>query len=153
MGAEIFQAISATKATIDGLKSLSQYAEEVKDITKRGEFMNIIGDLKIQLGETQIRVSDYIRENGELKEQVATLQKKIETLENPDSKLIIKNGLYYTSEDDGPFCTGCYDSDRKTIRLSEMPLALKRLGKFECPKCKSKYGQKKLTASDAANCF
>jgi hypothetical protein len=139
MGAEIFQAISATKATIDGLKSLSQYAEEVKDITKRGEFMNIIGDLKIQLGETQIRVSDYIRENGELKEQVATLQKKIETLENPDSKLIIKDGLYYTSEGDGPFCTCCYDSDQKIIRLS----ALGESGLHECPKCKYKYGRSK----------
>jgi hypothetical protein len=84
MGAEIFQAVSAGKAAIDGLKSLAQYADEVKDVSKRGEFMRIIEDLNLELAETQIKLSGHIRENGELKEQLITLQKKVEILEYPN---------------------------------------------------------------------
>jgi hypothetical protein len=133
MGAEIFQAVSAGKAAIDGLKSLAQYADEVKDVSKRGEFMKIIGELSIELAETQVRLSDRITENHELKVQLVTLQKKVEVLENPNSILTIKDGVYYTSENDGPFCTGCYDDKLKTIRLSEMPLMQRGIGKYECP--------------------
>jgi hypothetical protein len=137
---EVFQAISAGKAAIDGLKSLAQYADEVKDVSKRGEFMRIIGELSIELAETQVKLADRITENHELKSQVVTLQKKIETLENPNSTLTIKDGVYYTSENDGPFCTGCYDSNKKTIRLSELPRAMRVLGKYTCPICEAKYG-------------
>jgi hypothetical protein len=141
MGAEIFQAVSAGKAAIDGLKSLAQYADEVKDVSKRGEFMRIIGELSLELAETQLKLSGHIRENDELKEQVVILQKKVETLENPDSKLIFKDGLYFTLEGDGPFCTGCYDDKRKTIRLTKLPYAKKALGKYGCPTCQSYYGR------------
>jgi hypothetical protein len=139
MASEIFQAIGAGKAAIDGLKLLAQYADDVKDVTKRGEFMRIIGELSLELAETQVRLSGHIRENDELKEQVLNLQKEVEALKNPDATLAIKDGLYYTSEGDGPFCTCCYDSDRKTIRLADMPAVMDMLGKYECPKCKSRY--------------
>ncbi|MCY7337969.1 MAG: hypothetical protein LH613_17445 [Chamaesiphon sp.] len=147
---EIFQAISATKAAIDGVRSLHQYADEVKDVSKRGEFMRIIGELSIELAETQVRLSGHIRENDELKEQVVTLQKKVETFANPKSKLTFKDDAYYNSENDGPFCTGCYDKNQQTIRLSETPLMQRGLGKYECPICKSKYGQFKSTGSIAS---
>jgi hypothetical protein len=146
---EVFQAISAGKAAIDGLKLLAQYADEVKDVSKRGEFMRIIGELSLELAETQIKLSGHIRENDELKEQLGTLQKKIETLENPQSKLTFKDDAYYNFENDGPFCTGCYDKNQQTIRLSETPLIHRGLGKYECPICKSKYGQFKSTGSIA----
>jgi hypothetical protein len=140
MASEIFQAIGAGKAAIDGLKLLAQYADDVKDVTKRGEFMRIIGELSLELAETQVRLSGHIRENDELKEQVLNLQKKVEALKNPETTLAIKDGLYYTSDGGGPFCTCCYDSDRKTIRLAAMPEVMEVLGKYECPKCKSRYG-------------
>jgi hypothetical protein len=141
MGAEIFQAVSAGKAAIDGLKSLAQYADEVKDVSKRGEFMRIIGELSLELAETQIKLSGHIRENDELKEQLVTIQKKVEILENPNSTLTIKDGVYYNSENDGPFCTGCYDSKKKIIRLSELPSVMRVLGKYGCPICKINYGE------------
>jgi hypothetical protein len=147
---EVFQAISAGKAAIDGLKLLAQYADEVKDVSKRGEFMRIIGELSIELAETQVRLADRITENHELKIQVVNLQKKVEILENPKSKLTFKDDAYYNFENDGPFCTGCYDKNQQTIRLSETPLVHRGLGKYECPICKSKYGQFKSTGSIAS---
>jgi hypothetical protein len=138
---EIFQAISATKAAIDGVRSLHQYADEVKDVSKRGEFMRIIGELSLELAETQIKLSGHIRENDELKEQIITLQKKVEILNNPDLTLTIKDGVYYSSDNDGPFCTGCYDSKKQKIRLSELPSVMRVIGKYKCPICDVKYGR------------
>jgi hypothetical protein len=138
---EIFQAISATKAAIDGVRSLHQYADEVKDVSKRGEFMRIIGELSLELAETQIKLSGHIRENDDLREQIGILQKKVETLENPDSKLIFKDDAYYDSKGDGPFCTGCHDSNGKKIRLTKHPYAKKSLGKYGCPICNANYGR------------
>ncbi len=136
------KAITAGKGAIDGLKILAQYAEEVKDIQKRGEFMRIIGELSLELAETQMRLAEQIRETDNLKEKIVSLEKEIENLKNPTSKLVIKNGLYYTEDSDGPFCTACYDSKGQTIRVSEMPRVMQTIGKYKCPVCNAVYGNK-----------
>jgi hypothetical protein len=140
MASELFQAISAGKAVVDGLKTLATYADEVKDIGKRGEFMRIIGELSLDLAETQIKLSDRIREIDGLREQVNSLQKEIENLKNPETKLVIKDGLYYGPDNDGPFCTGCYDSKQKIIRLTKRSDAFRVLGIYKCPACGNHFG-------------
>lgn len=139
MASELIQAISASKAAIDGLKTLATYANDVKDISKRGEFMRIVGELSLELAEVQIRLAETMRENDRLNQQVSTLEKEVENLKNPDTKLIIKNGLYYTADDDGPFCTGCYDSNQKKIRVNELTRTLRAIGKYKCPVCNNTY--------------
>jgi hypothetical protein len=137
--ADAFKAITAGKAAIDGLTMLSRYANEVKDIQKRGEFMRIIGELSLELSQVQIRLAEQLRENNSLREETEALKKEIDKLKNPASKLIIKNGLYYTEDDDGPFCTACYDSNKQTIRVTETSRAMRPLGKYICPVCNTPY--------------
>lgn len=137
--ADAFKAITAGKAAIDGLTTLSRYADEVKDIQKRGEFMRIIGELSLELSQVQIRLAEQLRENNSLREEIETLKKEIDNLKNPASKLIVKNGLYYTEDDDGPFCTACYDSKKQSIRVTETPRAMRSLGKYKCPVCNALY--------------
>jgi hypothetical protein len=139
MASELFQVIGAGRAIVDGLKTLATYADEVKDISKRGEFMRIIGELSLNLAETQIKLSDRIREIDELKEQASNLQKEIENLKDPKTKLILKLGLYYSESGDGPFCTGCSDNNQKRIRVNELSGSFKALGKYKCPVCEAKY--------------
>ena len=139
MASELFQAISAGKSVVDGLKTLATYAEEVKDIGKRGEFMRIIGELSIDLAETQIKLAEKLAEASELKEQVNTLQQEIKRLKNPETKMIIKDGLYYGPDNDGPFCTGCYDNNQKTIRVVKRSGNFLRLGMYKCPVCHNSY--------------
>ena len=141
MASELFQAIGAGKAVVDGLRTLATYADEVKDISKRGEFMRIIGELSLSLAETQIKLSDRIREIDELKEQITNLQKENESLKDPKTKLIVRDGAYYGQGDDGPFCTGCYDNNGKLIRITDMTDAFMSLGKYRCPICKSYSGR------------
>ncbi len=137
---EIFQAITASKTAIDGLRTLSTYANEVKDVNKRGEFMRIIGELSLELAETQMRLAERIRESDELRGQVNSLQKEIESLKNPETQLVFREGSYYTTSNDGPFCTGCYDNNRKQIRLAELTGAFRTFGKYQCPVCNKAYG-------------
>ena len=65
--ADAFKAISAGKAAIDGFNMLSQYASEVKDTQKRGELMRVIGELSLELAQTQIKLAEQLRENIDLK--------------------------------------------------------------------------------------
>ena len=141
MASELFQAIGTAKAVADGLKTLVSYADEIKDIGKRGEFMRIIGKLNIDLAETEIKLSKKIREANELKEEVNNLQKEVKSLKNPDTKLIVRDGVYYGQGDDGPFCTGCYDNNRKLIRVTELTDTFMPMGKYRCPICKSYSGR------------
>ena len=140
MASELFQAISAGKSVVDGLKTLATYAEEVKDIGKRGEFMRIIGELSIDLAETQIKLAEKLTEASELKEQVNTLQQEIKRLKNPETKMIIKDDMYYGPDNDGPFCTGCYDNSQKSIRLTKQSNSFRLLGAYKCPTCKNYFG-------------
>jgi len=134
---EIFQALTAGKNAVDGLRLLANYAEEVKDIQKRGEFMRIVGELSLELAETQIKLADKFRENEGLKERVNKLQKELEDLKNLEIKLVIENGMYYTTEGDGPFCTACYDSNQQRIRVALTPPPMAQLGRYKCPVCKT----------------
>lgn len=136
---EVYQALTAGRAAIDILKMLNQYADEVKDSQKRGEFMRLIGGLSVELAETQIRLAEHMRENHELKDVIANLQKDIESLKSPSSKPILKDGLYYSEDEDGPFCTACYDDQTKLIRVVAMPQVMRTLGRHKCPKCNAVY--------------
>ena len=141
MASEFVQAIAAGKAAVDGLRILATYANEVKDVSKRGEFMRIIGELSLELAETQIKLSERFRENDELKNHINALQKEVESLKNPDTKLRLFNGLYYAPEDKAPFCTGCYDNNRKRIRVTKLTGSFRMLGEYRCPVCDSTYGK------------
>ncbi|MBD2095846.1 hypothetical protein H6F90_11870 [Trichocoleus sp. FACHB-591] len=139
MASEFIQAFTAGKNAIDGLRLLTQYANEVKDVQKRGEFMRIIGELSLELAETQIKLAEHIRENDGLKTRISDLEKEVDKLKNPVIELIPKNGLYYTPEDDGPFCTTCYDSKKQKVRVPEMPSVMQALGKYKCGACNTVY--------------
>lgn len=141
MVAEVYQALTAGRSAIDSLKMLSQYANEVKDVQKRGEFMRIIGESSVELAETQIRLAEQMRVNDELKEEIKALKNELENIQNPEMQFVWKGGLYYREDGDGPFCTACYDSDRKSIRVSEAPSMVRSIGshRYRCNVCKAVY--------------
>lgn len=136
---DAFRAISAGKATIDGLRLLTQYASEIKDVQKHGEFMRIIGETNLELAETQNRLAEQIRQNNDLREEISRLKKEIETLRREDSKPVFRDGLYYLNDQE-PCCTGCYDSQEKLIRVTKLSLEAQMLGiKYRCPVCRASY--------------
>ena len=135
--ADAFKAVAAGKAAIDGLKLLTQYVNDIKDVQKRGELMRIIGQLNLELAETQTRFAEQILEANTLKDKVRFLEKRIEDLENPAFKVTARDGTYYKETGDGPFCTTCYDTKKQLVRLTNFPQEMKELGKYQCPSCKA----------------
>jgi hypothetical protein len=128
--------ITAGKSALDGVKLLNQYAEEIKDTQKRGEFMRIIGQLSIELAETQMKLAEQIQENIDNKQKIKLLEDEIEQLKNPNVKVIWKDGLYYKEDGDGGYCTGCYDNNKKLIRVVEPAT---QFNLYQCTVCKNTY--------------
>jgi len=91
-----------------------------------------ISDLKMRLADLKTAYAALQDENRELKEKIRTLEKDNE--EPP----VYKNGAYYSQNGDGPFCSACYDKDKKLIRLTKLPTMI-RLGNHYCPVCKGTY--------------
>lgn len=141
MASDFVQALTAGKAAIDGFKILASYANEVTDLSKRGELIGVIGELSLELADAQLKLGAAMRENDNLKEQLNTLTKEIKNLKNPDTKLIIRGGLYYTLEGDEPFCTGCYDNNEKRIHVVRQTGSLKSAGRYKCPVCSTTYSK------------
>lgn len=81
-----------------------------------------LGDLRLEAYDLKTQVLELKEENRVLKEQIADAGKR--TLD--------KECYYFNG--DGPFCTCCYDSDGKKIRMHESD---NNMGtKFnKCPKC------------------
>ena len=86
--------ITAGKAALDNLKLLNQYAEEIQDIKKRGEFMRIIGQLNLELAETQMRLATQIQENVSNQEKIRNLEEKLTKSEILDAIASIPPILY-----------------------------------------------------------
>jgi regulator of replication initiation timing len=115
--------------------TIARRIKEINDKIKDAELKNYIGDLMNELGDLKIAIAELKEENAELK-----MRRNKENLDNEKRiTMTIKEGLYYDG-DDGPFCTGCWDSRNQKIRLSQMSRVFHDIGKFNCPICKAKYG-------------
>ena len=136
MTAELLQAITGMKTMLDSLKILKGYGDEVEDVQKRGEFMRIIGELSLELAETQIRLSGELREKEGLERQVEALQAEIEELKTPAIELVLKGNHYFKENGDGPFCIGCYDDRRRLARILTEKVGPMKI--LKCSQCTSK---------------
>ena len=82
----------------------------------------------------------------ETQEKLLEMQKKIADLESENKRLreeleikgtlVPEGNLYWIEKDskrDGPFCTCCWDSEHKLMRLHTSPIS----GRMHCPNCKT----------------
>lgn len=109
-------------AIFDELKSVASTLQEVGKIEQYRQILNA----QKELLEMQKQIADITNENKELKE-------KLEIKES----LTYKNNAYWIkkeNEKDGPFCSCCWDNDKKTIRMQPCANPVY----FDCPKCKNK---------------
>lgn len=128
-------------AIFDELKSIGKVLQEAGKIDLYQQILNV----QQQLLEMQNRIASLDKENKELKEK----------LEIKDS-LIFENNAYWLEKDDkkdGPFCSCCWDNDRKPIRMQPCG----NPAYFDCPKCKNKgvkiYEDKNIYTHRASNDF
>ena len=113
--------------------SLVKKLREISKNIAEAEFKNILADLSRELADAKL-------EAAELKERIAALQEEVRVLKSTapdkeDKPIGTKWGCYQFEGDDGLYCTGCWDSQRKKIRTNRATSNFRR-----CPVCKATIG-------------
>lgn len=107
----------------DELKSIGKTLQEAGKIEQYKQIL----EAQKELLEMQKKIQKLEKENKELKE-------KLEVEENLEYDN--KNSVYWIkkeeAEKDGPFCSRCWDVDKKLVRLH--PAGVE--GRLVCPQCK-----------------
>ena len=107
---------------LDNIKSAVSVAQKLKDRKLIEHLMN----LQMSVLEYQERLHNLEAENKALKEKLTVKE-----------SLVVEHGVYFSKtgdKTDGPFCTRCWDSDDKLLRLRVL-----ESGTATCPQCKSSF--------------
>ena len=123
--------ITAVTTALSLSKQLLGFAVAVKDANAK----LAIAEIQVQLAEIKTRLAELIDENNQLKQDLKAATSTI-------PEVVIKEGLYYTPDGDGPFCTACYDTKKQLVRLSELGAAFHVIARWKCNVCNGKYGGK-----------
>ena len=123
---DMISAVSNSITLVQRLREIS------KNITE-AEFKNLLADLSSELADVKL-------EAAALKEQLATLQEENRVLKETaapvDEKHVgTKWGCYQFEDDDGLYCTGCWDSQRNKIRTNRETSTHR-----SCPVCRALMG-------------
>jgi Predicted nucleotide-binding protein containing TIR-like domain len=89
-------------------------------------------NLQAALGPVCTLIKQAIKKSGFALHQAPAMQ-----VELPE--MIVKDGVYYSQDGDGPFCTACYDSQDKKIRITTLGADWSVFGRWRCPVCKATY--------------
>lgn len=137
---DVSRTIAAGKILIDRIKILKEYAEEINDANKRDELIRIITDFHLEFAFIQDKLANKVEENHLLKRKITNLEKENQKLKNSELKLLLKDKLYYKADsNDSPFCTVCYDTNKKITRLITLPPTINKLGQHQCRVCNTLY--------------
>ena len=123
---DIISAVSNSITLVQRIREISKNIEEA-------EFKNLLADLSSELADVKL-------EAAALKEKLAAIQEENRILKQttpPDDEkpIGVKWGCYQFKDDDGLYCTGCWDSKRKKIRTNRAT-STHRL----CPVCRAPIG-------------
>jgi hypothetical protein len=132
------------------LKSASTITDMIKkaanaaDAIKNADLIDVIANLRLEsaklkstLASAEERILEIKQENDALKAKIKALEESAINLNKP----IFQDGFYYSDDGDGPFCTVCYDKDKKFIRVTPLPsiVVSSGMGKYQCQNCRAIY--------------
>ncbi len=128
--------LTAFTSLLSSVKTATEIAKLLKD-----------SDLSLEKAEMKLKLADMISALADAKIELSKVQedifekdKKIKELEQASEvkKNIHYDGTFYWLKDDdkkdGPFCSQCYDNQRKLIRLQDH-----RNGLWTCPTCNNHF--------------
>ena len=115
---------------LDDLKSIGKVLQEAGKI-----------DLYQKILDIQARALEMLEKIRKLEKEKQELKEKLEIKENLEYDN--ENSAYWVKkgemEKDGPFCSRCWDVDKKLVRLH--PTSVE--GSLACPQCKKWAGSRK----------
>jgi regulator of replication initiation timing len=117
--------------------TLVQRLREISKNIEDAEFKNVLADLSLEMSDTKLALAQVTEENAKLKSELTKLK---HSQGDSQTNLVFKEFAYYTDSDDGPFCSGCYDTKKQRIRLSPVTGMFTEFGRFVCPSCDKRCG-------------
>lgn len=114
------------------LTLLSRLREISKNINE-AEIKNIIADLSTELADVKLNAVNLKEEIVKLKEENRQLKAQISVKESKKPKR--KWGCYTFENEEGLFCTACYDTKGLKIQTTRINSKFR-----ECPVCKARLG-------------
>jgi len=146
MPADITNTIRGLSAGIDTIKKLAELAKKSQSVELREGILELKEQLlsaKEAVLEVKQELSAYKEENIALKNENTELKHQLENSQNKKDQVFFQDGVYFSIKEDqtndGPFCTACFDKDKKRIRLSKMPKGMTIAGRYRCPVCHAIY--------------
>lgn len=128
-------------STVTTVLSSLKIATEIAQFLKASEDTFAKAEYKLKLAEMMDALAEAKMAIANLKDVIILQNSKIREIENSHNEaisgLIFRDGAYYAEDGDGPFCTACFDSEQKKVRLTGMPNGFLDIAKYRCPRCKA----------------
>lgn len=125
----------AISEAINAISSAIKITKRLNEISK--DMDNLIADLSLELMEVKLKLVGSMDENTQLRNELTKLKIKID-----EGSPIFRSGVYYKKDNDGPFCTACFDNDGKFIHLKLQPEGYQDISTHQCPVCNELYNVK-----------
>lgn len=125
--------VVSTVGTAIGLAGkLWKLAEATKDV----ELRSAIVDLRAELVSIKEQVVELTEDRNRLRNELKTQM-------SLKPELQVRGDLYFKADGDGPFCTACFDSSQRLVRVTPQKPPFDHFGAFKCNVCDGFYhGQK-----------
>lgn len=118
-----------------------EIAGKLRDLSKKvqdAEFRMLLADLVEQLADAKLEAAGLKEQLAEAKRQL--LDKDALLQQRSAAEPRFDDDSYVFPEETGNYCTGCWDSARKKIRLKKESAAFDTFGKWYCPVCQQHFG-------------
>lgn len=133
---DVTATFTATVTAINHAVTIAKALKEANAALENATVKHQFAELYTSLSEVKMSMADL---RGELQDKDQKIKDLTEQL-NTKNNIIFKNNMYYIAngtQEDGPFCTKCYDVKRLTVRLYETTPE-----EFQCRECNSWYSSR-----------
>ncbi|TNE41644.1 MAG: hypothetical protein EP321_03250 [Sphingomonadales bacterium] len=128
---EVVQTIQTSIEIVGKLLALSKKIGDA-------DFKMLIADLSNELGDAKLEAANLKNELASLRQENTDLKQRLERREN--DRPIYADGVYNFEGEDGQFCTSCFDTGQRKIRVRRLANGFEVFGKWECPSCNATFG-------------
>ena len=128
---EILSTIQTSIEIVTKLRTLSKKIEDAEFKMLLADLSNELADAKLEVANLKSALAEVKEENRKLTESAAIKANETPTL---------KEGAYAFENQEGLFCTACYDTKQQKVRVTPLTSAFRTFGKWRCPSCKASLG-------------
>lgn len=123
---------------ITGIQSALEITGKLRELSQKlqdADFSILLANLTSELANTKLEAANLKFEVTRLTEENQKLTDRLNNKESVKPKFV--DGGYRFPNDDGLYCTGCFDSKQSKIHLVDAPAQFISFGQRRCPICKT----------------